>query len=77
MQNDPKRQKPPSMQEILRIAQSPEGQKLIAILKNQNDPKLHQAMAQAAKGDYTQAKEMLSSLLTSDEIQKLLSKLGG
>lgn len=77
MQNEQPRQKPPSMQEILRVAQSPEGQKLIAMLKNQNDPKLKQAMTQAAQGDYAQAKELLSTMLTADEIQRMLKNLGG
>ena len=77
MQNEQPRQKPPSMQEILRVAQSPEGQKLIAMLKNQNDPKLKQAMTQAAQGDYAQAKELLSTMLTNDEIQRMLKNLGG
>ena len=77
MQNDPMRQKPPSMRDILRIAQSPEGQKLIAMLNSQNDPKFKQAMAQAAQGDYALAKEMLSTMLSTEEMKRLMNNLGG
>lgn len=77
MRNTSDQSKQPSMQEILRLAQTPEGQKIIAMLQNQNDPQLQKAMSKAAQGDYTQAKEILSKLLSGEEIQALLNKLGG
>lgn len=77
MRNSPEQPKQPSMQDILRLAQTPEGQKIISILKNQNDPEMKQAMAKAAQGDYSQAKDKLTALLSDEEMQRLLSKLGG
>ena len=66
-----------SMQEALRLAKSPAGQQLLAMLQRNDKGQLKQAMNQAATGDYTQAKETLSTLLSSPEAKKLLEQLGG
>ena len=67
----------PDLADIMRIAQTPSGQKLIALLQKQGGNSLQTALAKAATGDYSAAKENLSSLMASDEIAKLLSDLEG
>ena len=44
-----------SMQEVLRMAASPAGQQLIALLRQQDGNAFQSAMSSAAAGDYTQA----------------------
>lgn len=66
-----------SMQEAMRLINTEAGQKLLALLRSSNDPGLQKAMEQAAKGDYTQAKDALGSITASAEVQELLRQLGG
>lgn len=66
-----------SMEEVMRLAKSPAGQQLIAMLKQADSTKLQQAVTQAKTGDYTQASQTLSTMLSSPEAQKLLKELGG
>lgn len=66
-----------SMEEVLRLAKSPAGQQLLAMLKAQDNAKLEQAAAQAKTGDYSQASQTLRAMLSSPEAQKLLKELGG
>lgn len=65
-----------SMQDALRLAQSETGQQLFAMLKAQNGDAVTQAMNQAASGDYDQAKQTLSALLSSPQIRAMLEQLG-
>ncbi len=65
-----------SMQEVLRLARSPAGQQLIAMLQQSGGDRLQQAMAQAAAGDYEAAKQALSGLLNTPQAQRLLEQLG-
>lgn len=65
-----------SMQEALRLAKSPAGQQLLAMLRRADSDKLRQAMEQASAGDYAQAKATMDQLLSSDEAKKLLDQLG-
>lgn len=66
-----------SMEEVIRLAKSPAGQQLLAMLKAQDNAKLEQAAAQAKTGDYSQASQTLRAMLSSPEAQKLLKELGG
>ena len=66
-----------SMEEVMRLAKSPAGQQLIAMLKQADSTKLQQAVTQAKTGNYTQASQTLSAMLSSPEAQKLLKELGG
>ena len=65
-----------SMQEALRLAKSPAGQQLLAMLRQSDSGQLRQVMDQAGAGDYAKARQTLSQLLSSPEAQKLLSELG-
>ena len=66
-----------SMEEIMRLAKSPAGQQLIAMLQKQDNSKVEQAVLHAKTGDYAQASQTLSAMLSSPEAQKLLKELGG
>lgn len=65
-----------SMQEAMKLAQSDVGKQLLALIQQQNSSAAQQAMDAASAGDYEKAKQNLSSLLASPEIQALLKKLG-
>lgn len=64
------------MQEAMKIAATPAGQELIKLLQQNGGDELRQAMAKASAGDYTQAKQAITSLLNSPEAKKLLEQLG-
>ena len=66
-----------SMDEIMRLAKSPAGQQLIAMLQREDSTKLQQAVSQAQTGNLSQAGQTLSSILSSPEAQQLIKKLGG
>ena len=66
-----------SMDEVMRLAKSPAGKQLIAMLQQQNNGQLQQAMTQAKSGDYANASKTVSDMLSSPEAQNLLKELGG
>jgi len=66
-----------STEEIMRLAQSPAGQQLIALLRQSDPAKLQQAVTQAQSGDFTNAGQTLSAMLSSPQAQQLLKDLGG
>jgi len=66
-----------SMEEIMRMAKSPAGQQLIAMLRQTDNTKLEQAISQAKVGDYSQAGQTLNSMLSTPEAQRLMKELGG
>ena len=66
-----------SIKEAQRLAKSPEGQKLMAMLQQKDQGHIQQAMAQASSGNYKEAGAILQSLLSSPEAQKLIQQLGG
>ena len=65
-----------SMQEALRLANSPAGQQLLAMLRQSHSAQLDQAAAEVSAGDYTKASQTLRHLLSSPEIKKILEDLG-
>lgn len=72
MQYDPK-----TIQQAMKIAQTPEGQQLIQMLQSTGGADLQKAMTKASGGDYAAAKQALSAILNNPEAQKLLRQLGG
>lgn len=65
-----------ALQDALRLAKSPAGQQLIRMLQQNGGDALQTAVEKAAAGDYAQAKQMLSALLESPDIQNLLEQMG-
>ena len=76
MENNPNLPNHVSMQEVLRMAASPAGQQLIAMLRKQSGSDFQAAMSSAASGDYTQAKQAIEKLMADPQAQKLLKQLG-
>ena len=66
-----------STEDVMRLAKSPAGQQLLAMLRQSDSQKLEQAVSQAKSGDYTQAGQTLQAMLSSPEAQKLIKELGG
>ena len=66
-----------SVKEAQRLAQTPEGQKLMALLQQQDNTALQKAMTEASAGNYQAAGAILQSLLSSQEAKSLMRQLGG
>ena len=66
-----------AMKKAMQLAQSEQGQQLFHILNKNHSDSLNQAMNHASHGDYSQAQQLLSQLLSDPEAKKLLSQLGG
>lgn len=65
-----------SMQEIMRLATSPAGQQLIAMMQQQGGSEFQKAMSKAAAGDYSQAKHAIETMIADPKAQQLLKELG-
>lgn len=66
-----------SMEEAMKMANSPAAQQLIAMLRQTNSDQLQKAMELASAGDMKNAGNIISSLLSqNDQAQKLADKLG-
>lgn len=65
-----------SMKEAMRLASSPAGRQLYALLNQQDSNAVQKAMASAASGDYEQAKNVLAAMLSDPKAQQLLKELG-
>ena len=66
-----------SMQEALRLAKSPAGQQLLALLRKTGGNNFQQAADHASAGDYEKARELLQQALKNPEAAALLKQLGG
>lgn len=66
----------PDLSDILRLAQTPEGRKLIAMLQSSDPAALSSALTSAQAGDMEAAKKAMSGFLDNPEAQKLLKQLG-
>lgn len=65
----------PDRNELMKIARSPAGQQLIAILQSGNQADLNAIAADAAAGNMQEAVRKLAGLLKTEEAQKLLKQL--
>ena len=63
--------------ELLQIANSPDGQKLLSMVQERGGDQYAQAMQQAERGDYSGAKEMISKIMSSPEAMQLIEKIRG
>lgn len=66
-----------SIEDALRLAKSPAGQQLLALMRQSDPNAIQKAMQQASSGDYSNIKETLAPLLASQDIQSLLRQMGG
>lgn len=65
----------PDIATLLKLAQSPAGQKLLTILQSDHSLDLDRIAADAAAGNLEEAKRKLSSLMNEKESQELLKQL--
>ena len=65
----------PDMAELLKIAQSPAGKKLLTMLRQSNGAELSSITSAAASGNLESAKQQLSGMLNTKEVQELLKQL--
>ena len=65
-----------SIEEAARLANTPAGQQLLAMLRSADPDQLQQIADKASAGDYAQANEILRSVLSSPEARKILNNLG-
>lgn len=67
----------PNMSDLLRLANSPAGKQLLSLMQQNGGNELQSAIAMATAGHYEQAKNTISSLLSTPEAQQLLKQLEG
>lgn len=65
-----------AMQEALRLAGSPAGQKLLELIKSTGGSTVQTAKEQVASGNFEQAKQTLSQVLQSEEVKRILQEMG-
>jgi len=65
----------PDIAALLKIAQSPAGQKLLAMLQSSNSADLDSIASAAASGNLEEAKQKISNILSSKDAQELLKQL--
>lgn len=66
-----------AMQEARRLARTPEGKQLAALLQQLGGGSLQQSMDAAAAGDFRQAQQAITALMQDPQARALLEKLGG
>ena len=66
-----------SMEEVMRVANSPAGQQVLAALQKIDSGTLKQVADKASAGDYSSAQKMLKSLLGEEQSNQMAKKLGG
>lgn len=66
-----------ALQEARKLAQTPEGKQLAALLQQLGGHNLQQSIDAAAAGDYRQAQQAISALMQNPQARQLLEKLGG
>jgi len=64
-----------SMQEAMRLANTPAGQQLLALLRQENGDKLQSIMQMAQSGDLKSAGNALQNILSSQNAQTLLKEM--
>jgi len=65
----------PDIAALIKIAQSPAGQKLLTILQARNGSDLEKIAESATSGNLEEAKQKISSLLSDKQTQELLKQL--
>ena len=65
----------PDIAALLKLAQSPAGQKLLTMLQSTDTGNLDAIAAAAASGNLDEAKQKLSTMLSTKEAQDLLQQL--
>lgn len=67
----------PNISDLMKLAQSPAGQQLLSMLQNSGGEALDNAVQQASAGNLTEAKKILSALISDPKAQTLLKQMEG
>ena len=65
------------MEEIMKLAATPQGQAILAQLQSQHPQELEAAIAQAQAGDFEQVKRTVTDFLNSSAGKELMNRLRG
>ena len=65
----------PDMNQLLKLASSPAGQKLLTLLQKDSTVDFKKVAQSASAGNYEGAKQQMSDFLASKEVQQLLKQL--
>lgn len=66
-----------NLSKLMEIANSTAGQELLSLVQNKKDEKFDEAMQQALSGDFSQAQEIISKILSTPEAEALMKKIRG
>ena len=66
-----------NLSELMKIANSAAGQELLSLVQNKKDEKFDEAMQQSQSGDFSQAQEIISKILSTPEAEALMKKIRG
>ena len=66
-----------NLSELMRIANSPAGKELLSLVQKNKDEQFDEAMHQAQSGDFSQAQEIISKILSTPEAEALMKKIRG
>ena len=77
MQQQPKIPQGLSMEQMMTLASTPQGQAALAKLQNDHPAELERAVQQAQAGDFQQVQKTLSAFLESPAGKELLKQLRG
>ena len=64
-----------SLRQAAAMAKSEAGQQLLGLLQSQHGDQLQIAMQQAKAGNFVHVKEMMESMMASEQAQQLLKKM--
>lgn len=77
MQNRPDLPQGLPMEELMKLAATPQGQALLSQLQSQHPKELESAIAQAQAGDYEQVKRTVTDFLHTPAGRELMKQLRG
>ena len=66
-----------NLSKLMKIANSTAGQELLSLVQNKKDEKFDEAMQLAQSGDFSQAQEIISKILSTPEAETLMKKIRG
>ena len=66
-----------NLSKLMKIANSTAGQELLSLVQNKKDEKIDEAMQLAQSGDFSQAQEIISKILSTPEAEALMKKIRG
>lgn len=74
---EPKSSSPQTTRELMKIANSPDGKKLLNLVQQQGGAGLSSAMQQAESGDYSSIEELITKIMDNPEAGELIKRIRG